>query len=403
MNLEGTVYWITGLSGAGKTTIGSRLYADIRREKDNVVFLDGDVLREVYQDNDYSGEGRRKLAFQHGRLCRMLSEQGIDVVICVIAMFDECREWNRKHIGNYQEIYLYADMKELIRRDQKKLYSRALKKEISNVMGIDISFEEPKAPDIIIDNSGQKTPEEVVEEIERLLNIGKGRPTTDKDIGKKEENDDRAYWNRFYEEGKAKMTPSPFAQDMLPYIQNGMGKRLLDIGCGNGRDSLFFAQNGLSVTGIDQSDSAIRVLNVQYGSSDVEFICGDYAKSDIFEKRTYDFCYCRFFIHAITEWQENILIQKVHKVLIEKGLFFIEVRSVKDELFGRGEPVGRNSFIYDEHYRRFIIREELEKKLHEAGFGIEYSEEKQGFAAFGDLDPCIIRIIAKKEQQGDRV
>lgn len=395
MNQKGTVYWITGLSGAGKTTIGSRLYADIKKVKDNVVFLDGDALREIYQDDNYSGEGRKKLASQHGRLCRMLSEQGIDVVICVIAMFDECRKWNRESISNYKEIYLYADMSELIRRDQKKLYSRALKKEISNVMGIDISFEEPKFPDIIIDNSGQKTPEEVVEEIERLLELDKGESTVNKKT-EREENDDRAYWNHFYAEGKAKMTPSLFAQDVLFYIKKEAGRRLLDIGCGNGRDSLFFAKNGLKVTGIDSSDSAIRKLNKQRQNSDIEFICCDYAKTDIFKKRNYDFCYCRFFIHAITERQENILLQRVHKVLNEKGLFFIEVRSVKDELFGRGEPAGRNAFIYDEHYRRFIVREELEKKLSAGGFKIRYSEEKQGFAAFGDLDPYIIRIIAEK-------
>lgn len=168
---KGTVYWITGLSGAGKTTIGFLLYQKIKKIKDNVVFLDGDILREVYQDHIYTLEGRKKLAFQHARLCRILTEQGIDVVICVIAMFDECRNWNRENIENYKEIYLYVNMDELIRRDQKKLYSRALKKEISNVMGMDIAFEEPKSPDIRIDNSGIKKPEEVLSELVNHLNI----------------------------------------------------------------------------------------------------------------------------------------------------------------------------------------------------------------------------------------
>lgn len=391
LNERGTVYWITGLSGAGKTTIGSRLYKDIRKQKENVVFLDGDVLREVYQYSNYSSEGRKKLAFQHGRLCRMLSEQGIDVVICVIAMFEECRRWNRENISNYKEIYLYVDIQELIRRDQKKLYSRALKKEISNVMGIDISFEEPQSPDIIIDNSGEKTPEEVVEEVERLLNLSRNR----QECREKRKNDDTTYWNHFYEKGKAKMTPSPFARDMLPHMQKKQGITLLDIGCGNGRDSLYFAQNGLQVTGIDLSESAIRELNRLCKNSNTEFICCDYAKAEIFERKKYDFCYCRFFIHAITEWQEDILLRKVYNVLAEKGLFFIEVRSIKDELYGRGEPAGRNAYIYDEHYRRFIVKEELEKKLLAEGFRLIYSEEKQGFATFGEFDPYIIRIIAE--------
>ena len=172
---KGTVYWITGLSGAGKTTIGGMLYKELRDREKNVVFLDGDILREVYQDTGYSITDRKKLAFQNGRLCRMLSDQGIDVVICVIAMFNECREWNRQNIENYKEIYLYVDMEELIKRDQKQLYSKALKKEVSNVMGIDIEFEEPQNPDIYVNNSGGKegTPEEVLAKIVDELGIFK--------------------------------------------------------------------------------------------------------------------------------------------------------------------------------------------------------------------------------------
>ena len=55
---KGNVYWITGLSGAGKTTIGKLLYNRIKDKKDNVIFLDGDVLREVYQTKDYSSSGQ---------------------------------------------------------------------------------------------------------------------------------------------------------------------------------------------------------------------------------------------------------------------------------------------------------------------------------------------------------
>lgn len=167
----GTTYWVTGLSGAGKTTIGRQMYDYLVAQKANVVFLDGDILREVYKTTDYSLEGRKTLAFQHSRLCRMLNEQGIDVVICVIAMFDTCRMWNRQHIKKYVEIYLKVSMEELIRRDQKQLYSRALSKEISNVMGMDIDYEEPKYPDIEVENYGENSPERVVKYIIETLGI----------------------------------------------------------------------------------------------------------------------------------------------------------------------------------------------------------------------------------------
>lgn len=167
----GTTYWVTGLSGAGKTTIGTLLYNYIKQKRNNVVFLDGDILRQVYKSEDYTLEGRKKLAYQHGRLCKMLNSQGIDVVICVIAMFDDCRKWNRNELSNYREIYLQVSIDELIRRDQKQLYSRALKKEVSNVMGMDIAFEEPKEPDLIVDNSGVKTPQEVLLQIADYFKI----------------------------------------------------------------------------------------------------------------------------------------------------------------------------------------------------------------------------------------
>ena len=101
----------------------------------------------------------------------MLNQQGIDVVICVIAMFDECREWNRNEIPDYREIYLKVPIEELIQRDQKQLYSRALRNEVENVMGINMDFEEPKQPDIVIENYGENNPEMVLRMIVEKIGI----------------------------------------------------------------------------------------------------------------------------------------------------------------------------------------------------------------------------------------
>lgn len=166
-NSVGRVYWITGLSGAGKTTIGSRLYTVLSREKNNTIMLDGDQLRQVFSNFDYSMAGRERLAGQYSKLCRMLSEQGIDVICCTIAMFDSCRAWNRENIRDYFEVYLKVPIEKLIERDQKGLYSRALNNEIQEVMGINMEFEEPKNPDLVICNDGEETPDEIVK---RILN-----------------------------------------------------------------------------------------------------------------------------------------------------------------------------------------------------------------------------------------
>ena len=72
------------------------------------------------------------------------------------------------------------------------------------------------------------------------------------------------------------------------------------------------------------------------------------------------------------------------------------MRSVNDEIYGLGEKIAENTYIYEGHFRRFIVRDELENKLEKAGFYISYSEEQRGFAPFGESDPPIIRIIADK-------
>lgn len=167
-----TVYWITGLSGAGKTTIGKLLYAKIKEGHPNTVFLDGDTLRKVFgEDLGYSKEERRKCAMRYSRLCAMLQEQGMNVICCTISMFDSVREWNRKNIHNYKEIYVKASMEILQKRDQKGLYSGITEEKQKEVVGIHMEIEEPKCPDLILKNDGERTPEEQVELVLRDFEV----------------------------------------------------------------------------------------------------------------------------------------------------------------------------------------------------------------------------------------
>ena len=114
-------------------------------------------------------------------------------------------------------------------------------------------------------------------------------------------------------------------------------------------------------------------------------------------KEEFDYLYSRFTIHAIREEEQKICIQNAYRAIKPGGEFFIEVRCTKDELFGKGTLVAKNTYFYNGHNRRFVEKEELLSDLREQNFIIEYAEEKTGFAPFEDTDPVVLRVIAAKK------
>jgi adenylylsulfate kinase-like enzyme/phosphohistidine swiveling domain-containing protein len=164
----GRVYWITGLSGAGKTTVGQELWRRLRAAGRSAVFLDGDALREVIaEDLGHNSANRRKSAMRNARLCRMLSSQGTDVVCPTISLFHEVHRWNRENIPGYREIYLRVPMDELQRRDSKGIYAAAHRGDLRDVVGLDVAAELPETPDLTLDNFGTLDSSAAVERIWR--------------------------------------------------------------------------------------------------------------------------------------------------------------------------------------------------------------------------------------------
>jgi adenylylsulfate kinase-like enzyme len=156
----GAAVWITGLGAVGKTTLATALVARLRARALPTVLLDGDMLRAVFEhDLGYALDERRRCARRYAHLGEMLAAQGLHVVVATISMFEDVRRWNRAHLPRYLEVYVRAPA--AVRRRRAACTGPGRDTEPSNVVGDDLPFEEPCTPDLVLDNDGSRTLDEV--------------------------------------------------------------------------------------------------------------------------------------------------------------------------------------------------------------------------------------------------
>ena len=197
-----------------------------------------------------------------------------------------------------------------------------------------------------------------------------------------------SHWNKFYKTFNVGRETS-FARFVLKKINKK--KSILEIGCGNGRDTFFFSKNKINITGIDISRIAIKKNKIK---NNISFQCFDFCKKKIL-KKNFDYIYARFFIHAINEKQEFFFFKNCIRSTKPNSQIFLEFRTTKDNLIKKGIHLSKNERVSG-HYRRFIDVNEFVKKIKKLGFILVYLSRSKNFAKFNKEKPDICRVILKK-------
>jgi adenylyl-sulfate kinase len=168
---KGFTIWLTGLSGAGKSTIAALLHEELEARGRGVEVLDGDVVRtHLSKGLGFSREDRDANIARIAFVASLLTKHGAAVIVAAISPFAEARAQAREAIGEFVEVHVDCSIAELTRRDVKGLYLRALRGEIANFTGVSDPYEAPERPDVVVSSETQTVEESVaaiVSELER--------------------------------------------------------------------------------------------------------------------------------------------------------------------------------------------------------------------------------------------
>ena len=162
----GILFFITGLSGSGKTSISTKLVKNITHKYGKTLLLTGEKIRDIYNFSGFTKEDRLKLGIQNIKLINLILKQRINVIYDAVALLKELRIQKKKIINNYLEIFIKTDVSAIIKFNKKKKIYKEIK---TNIMGVHIKPDFPKNPHITINNNFRKNILSLTTELEKKI------------------------------------------------------------------------------------------------------------------------------------------------------------------------------------------------------------------------------------------
>ncbi len=192
--------------------------------------------------------------------------------------------------------------------------------------------------------------------------------------------------------------PNSFTKNFLEKKEK---KKLIDIGCGNARDTFFFYKKKIEVTAIDRSNKAIK-SNIRYANKfnfkNINFKRLDINRKTILKNNQYDYIYLRFFVHTIPQSSQKKLFELIKRISKKKkSLVMIEFRTDKDPLKEKGKILSNNETI-NTHYRRFIESDKFINLFQNyVKCELIYKREGRGLSIVGKDNPHLCRLVFKRK------
>lgn len=169
----GFTLWFTGLPCSGKSTVADRVAELLKQRRPYVERLDGDIVRkDLTRDLGFSKADRDENIRRVTFVAKLLSRNGVAVLVSFISPYRELRDRARRETTNFVEVYCRSPLEVCVSRDVKGMYEKALRGEIKEFTGVSDPYEEPLAPEIILDTDRESVEESAGRVIKKLEELG---------------------------------------------------------------------------------------------------------------------------------------------------------------------------------------------------------------------------------------